>query len=158
CRCRSSKRWCATSSVSRGGCGPKVRAASPSSRAACAARSTEPSGRRGWTPRGGSRTRSVMAPPAAVPAPDQLLRIEQERDLYLGLLDLSAETDREAFLSRALALVVGVVGAKQGYLELFSSDGNEASWYRATGLSGDEVERIRTLVSRGVIAHAVATG
>ena len=88
----------------------------------------------------------------------ELTRIAQERDLYLGLLDLNAETDREAFLARALALIVGTVGAKQGYLELFSSDGNEASWYHATGFSGDEVERIRTLVSRGVIAHAVATG
>ena len=85
-------------------------------------------------------------------------RIAQERDLYLGLLDLNGETDREAFLARALALIVGTVGARQGYLELFSSDGNDASWYHATGFSGDEVERIRTLVSRGVIAHAVATG
>jgi Nif-specific regulatory protein len=85
-------------------------------------------------------------------------RLEQERDLYLGLLDLNAETDREAFLSRALSLVVGAVGAKQGYLELFGSGGDDASWYQATGLSGDEVERIRTLVSRGVISHAVATG
>ena len=84
--------------------------------------------------------------------------MRQERDLYAGLLDLNAETNREAFLSRALSLVVGSVGAKQGYLELFSSDGNDASWYQATGFSGDEVERIRTLVSRGVIAHAVATG
>jgi Nif-specific regulatory protein len=88
----------------------------------------------------------------------ELTRVAQERDLYLGLLDLNAETDREAFLARALALIVGTVGAKQGYLELFSSDGNDASWYHATGFSGDEVERIRTLVSRGVIAHAVATG
>src|SRR5688572_25826629 len=89
----------------------------------------------------------------------ELLRLRQERDLYVGLLDLNAETDREAFLSRALSLVVGAVGAQQGYLELFSSDGNDASasWYQATGFSGDEVERIRTLVSRGVIAHAVAT-
>jgi Nif-specific regulatory protein len=88
----------------------------------------------------------------------ELTRVAQERDLYLGLLDLNAETDREAFLARALALIVGAVGAQQGYLELFSSDGNDASWYHATGFSGDEVERIRTLVSRGVIAHAVATG
>jgi len=88
----------------------------------------------------------------------ELTRVAQERDLYLGLLDLNAETDREAFLARALSLIVGTVGAKQGYLELFSSDGNDASWYHATGFSGDEVERIRTLVSRGVIAHAVATG
>ena len=88
----------------------------------------------------------------------QVSRLEQERDLYLGLLDLNVETDREAFVVRALALITSVVGAKQGYIELFSSDGNEASWYHATGFSGDEVERIRTLVSRGVIAHAVATG
>jgi Nif-specific regulatory protein len=88
----------------------------------------------------------------------QMGRLEQERDLYLGLLDLNIEMDREAFLARALALITGVVGAKQGYIELFSSDGNDASWYHATGFSGGEVERIRTLVSRGVIAHAVATG
>jgi Nif-specific regulatory protein len=96
---------------------------------------------------------------AGTESPDaELSRLRQERDLYAGLLDLNAETDRDAFLSRALALVVDAVGAKQGYLELFSSDGNDASWYQATGFSGDEVERIRTLVSRGVIAHAVATG
>ena len=88
----------------------------------------------------------------------QISRLEQERDLYLGLLDLNVETDREAFLARALALITNVVGAKQGYIELFSSDGNDASWYHATGFSGVEVERIRALVSRGVIAHAVATG
>lgn len=98
---------------------------------------------------------SVASP---IPISSTVSRLEQERDLYLGLLSLNAETDREAFLSRALALIVGVVGAKQGYLELFSAEGNDASWYHATGFSGDEVERIRLLASRGVIAHAVATG
>ena len=67
----------------------------------------------------------------------ELFRLRQERDLYVGLLDLNAETSRETFLQRALSLVVEAVGAKQGYLELFSSDGNEASWYQATGFSGE---------------------
>lgn len=88
----------------------------------------------------------------------RITKLELERDLYLGLLDLNAETDREAFLARALALIAEIVGAKQGYLELFSADGNDEPWYQATGFSSDDVERIRTLVSRGVIAHAVATG
>jgi len=101
-----------------------------------------------------------MSPPGmTTPSDLQVQQLAQERDLYLGLLDLNAETDREAFLSRALSLVAGIVGAKQGYLELFSPDGgDDAAWHVATGFSGDEVERIRTLVSRGVIAHAVATG
>jgi Nif-specific regulatory protein len=96
--------------------------------------------------------------PSAHGADSAVSRLEQERDLYLGLLELNAEADREAFLARALALIAGVVGAKQGYIELFAPDGCDASRYHAAGFSGGEVERIRALVSRGVIAHAVATG
>lgn len=88
----------------------------------------------------------------------RLFQVQQERDLYLALLGLNAETDPKAFLEAVLALVVGAVGAKQGYLELFGPDGADVAWHHATGFSGDEVERIRAVVSRGVIAEAVATG
>jgi Nif-specific regulatory protein len=89
---------------------------------------------------------------------ERLFQLQQERDLYLALLGLNAETEPKSFLEGVLGLVVGAVGAKQGYLELFDPAGNDAAWRHATGFSGDEVERIRALVSRGVIAHAVATG
>jgi Nif-specific regulatory protein len=97
------------------------------------------------------------------PSADKLLRervfqMQQERDLYIALLGLNAETEPKPFLESVLALVVGAVGAKRGYLELFGPDGEDAAWYHATGFSGDEVERIRAVVSRGVIAEAVATG
>lgn len=89
---------------------------------------------------------------------ERLFQMQQERDLYLALLGLNADTEPKSFLESVLALVVGAVGAKQGYLELFGPDGVDAAWHHATGFSGDEVERIRAVVSRGVIAEAVASG
>ena len=83
-------------------------------------------------------------------------RLRRERDLYLGLLELNAEQDPEPFLRRALELIVGIVGARQGYLELFEADG--AGWSHAAGdLQPDQLERVKHLVSRGIIAEAVAS-
>jgi hypothetical protein len=42
----------------------------------------------------------------------------QERDLYRRLLELGEETHLEPLLRDALALIVEVVGAHRGYLEL----------------------------------------
>ena len=39
----------------------------------------------------------------------EFLRVQRERDLYLGLLELGVETELPAFLEGALALIVGVV-------------------------------------------------
>src|SRR5262245_29064092 len=49
---------------------------------------------------------------------EDLLRIRRERDLYRRLLDLGRQEELEPFLREALALIVEVTEAHQGYLEL----------------------------------------
>ena len=84
-------------------------------------------------------------------------RLRQERDLYVGLLGLSDREHPEPFLDEALGLIVRVLGADQGYLEVF--DPNEGpTWWRAAGCSDEQVELIRTIVSRGIIQEALAQG
>jgi Nif-specific regulatory protein len=84
-------------------------------------------------------------------------RLREERDLYLGLLGLSHRDHPEQFLDEALDLIVRVIGADQGYLEVFDpKDG--PTWWRAAGYSDEQVELIRSIVSRGIIAEALAQG
>jgi Nif-specific regulatory protein len=86
-------------------------------------------------------------------------RLTRERDLYRGLLNLNTHSSPDACLEEALELVVVAASANQGYLEIFDpSDQSETSWWRATGFSDEELDRVRQLVSRGIIAEAVATG
>jgi len=94
-------------------------------------------------------------PPSA-----ELVQTRRERDLYRRLLQLGAQNELEPFLKEALALVVEVVGARQGYLELHADDDQAGSspWSIAHGFSASEVEGIRAATSRGIIAHALATG
>lgn len=87
---------------------------------------------------------------------DDAARLRLERDLYLGLLGLNSETALEPFLRQALDLMLRVAGASQGYLEIFSDDGGE--WWTAAGCSAEELDAIRSAVSRGIIAEAVASG
>jgi len=84
-------------------------------------------------------------------------RLRFERDLYLGLLGLSDRADPGAFLEEALGLIVRVLNAQQGYLEVSDPDEGPASWC-AAGCSDEQVEVIRTIVSRGIIAEALALG
>jgi transcriptional regulator with GAF, ATPase, and Fis domain len=83
-------------------------------------------------------------------------KAEQERDLYRRLLELGDETELEPFLRDALALIVEVTGANQGYLELQDDDG--PPWSMAHGFSDEEIVGVRSAISRGIIAEAVATG
>jgi Nif-specific regulatory protein len=87
-------------------------------------------------------------------------RLRQERDLYLGLLGLSDREHPDAFLDEALGLIVRVLGADQGYLEVFDPhEGHEGpKWWRAAGCSDDQVGLIRSIVSRGIIQEALALG
>jgi transcriptional regulator with GAF, ATPase, and Fis domain len=89
-----------------------------------------------------------------------LSRVERERDLYRGILKLNAQSDLAQFLCEALRLVVDVVQAEQGFLEIFGEPkaGDEHHWWTAAGCSDEEVTEIRSLVSRGIIAEAIATG
>jgi Nif-specific regulatory protein len=84
-------------------------------------------------------------------------RLRLERDLYLGLLGLSDREDPGAFVEEALGLIVRVFGAEQGYLEVSDPEEGPTSW-RAAGCSDEQVELIRSIVSRGIIAEAMAKG
>jgi len=87
-------------------------------------------------------------------------RIERERDLYLRLLQLGHQTELEPFLVEALALIVEVVGARQGYLQLHEADddGAGARWSIAHGFGDSEVGAVRAAISSGIVAESIATG
>src|SRR5436309_1477669 len=94
-------------------------------------------------------------------SPDaELARIRRERDLYRRLLHLGAQNELGPLLSEALGLVVDVTGAHQGYLELHDDEertGHPPLWI-AHGFSAAQIEAVRGTISRGIIAHALATG
>jgi Nif-specific regulatory protein len=84
-------------------------------------------------------------------------RYRRERDLYRRLLELDHQTRLEPLLREALGLIVDVVHARQGYLELQGDDGAEP-WSIAHGFDADAVVGVRSVVSSGVIAAALASG
>ena len=95
---------------------------------------------------------------AQTPA-EELIRVRRERDLYLRLLSLGEADELEPFLSKALALVVEVTGARHGYLELVDdSAAGDRRWSLAHGFSALEIQDVRSAISRGIIAAAVASG
>jgi transcriptional regulator with GAF, ATPase, and Fis domain len=89
----------------------------------------------------------------------ELVSLRRERDLYRRLLELGHQTDLAPFLSDALALIVEVADARQGYLELHD-DENAANprWWIAHNLSAEEVSGVRAVISRGIIAETLASG
>ena len=86
--------------------------------------------------------------------------VRRERDLYLRLLELGQQHELAPFLREALALVVEITGARQGYLELQHDDDvpGQPRWSIAHALSPDQVADVRAARSRGIIAEALATG
>jgi len=92
--------------------------------------------------------------------PDDEERVRRERDLYASLLDLATAPDIETFLAGALELVVGVVGARRGYLELRHEGWRigDRTFSIAKSLSDEEVADVRRAVSQGIVAAALATG
>jgi len=90
-----------------------------------------------------------------------IVKLQRERDLYLRLLSLGRQKELEPFLREALELIVEVSAVHQGYLELHDDDesGTEVPrWCIAHGLSPEEIEGVRKVISRGIIAEALATG
>jgi Nif-specific regulatory protein len=90
-----------------------------------------------------------------------LLRLQQERDLYLALLRLGDEEHPEDFVKRALKLAVQVFDADRGYLEI--SDTSDVSkgtntWCTSVGCGDDEIARYRHGISSGIVALAFAQG
>ncbi len=89
----------------------------------------------------------------------EILRLRQENDLYIRLLDLGRQDGLDPFLREALVLMTDVVGARQGYLELRDdTNGSTVEWSASHGFSPQEVEHVRAAISRGIISRAIATG
>jgi Nif-specific regulatory protein len=90
----------------------------------------------------------------------EFTRVRHERDLYLRLLNLGAQNELEPFLRDALALIVEMARAHQGYLELHAEENGSAerSWWIAHGFLPEEIAGVRSAVSHGIIAQALATG
>jgi Nif-specific regulatory protein len=87
-------------------------------------------------------------------------RTRAERDLYLRLLQLGGHGEVKALLDEALRVIADATGARLAYLELHDEGGSAAAprWFAVHGLDASEVERVRSLVSSGIIAEALATG
>ena len=89
----------------------------------------------------------------------ELEKLGLERDLYRRLLELGVQIEPKPFLEEALALVVEIAGAKQAYIELYGVPDDDAHvWSISHGFSGQEVETVRSRISRGIIAEALSTG
>src|SRR5262245_19650799 len=90
----------------------------------------------------------------------ELDQLRRERDLYLRLLGLGHQREPAPFLEDALALMVELTGASEGYLELHDDDhrADAPRWWIARGFSPDQVSSVREAISRGIIAEAVASG
>jgi Nif-specific regulatory protein len=80
-----------------------------------------------------------------------------ERDLYRRLLELSRQTHLEPLLHDALALIVEIVGARQGYLEI-QGDNGTAPWSMTHGLPPEAIDGVRSAISKGIVAMAMADG
>ena len=94
----------------------------------------------------------------SIESPD-LHQLQREYTLSLRLLELGQQRQLEPFLQDALALVVEAVEARQGYLELRDDrDGGEARWWIAHGFTNAELSSVRSAVSHGIIAEALASG
>ena len=100
----------------------------------------------------------TYAPPGPMAGrEDDAERLRRERDLYLRLLNLGGQEELEPFLREALSLIVEAVDVQHGYLALHD-DGGGPGWWIAHGLSAEEVDGVRHVISRGIIAQALATG
>src|SRR5262245_48761317 len=87
--------------------------------------------------------------------------VRRERDLYLRLLELGHGTTLAPFLKDALALLVEITGAQEGYLELYDDDDEPSGaprWWIAHGLTTERIDDVRATISRGIIAEAIASG
>jgi len=75
-------------------------------------------------------------------------------------LNLGLRDDPASFLAEALELVTQVIGAHQGYLEIDPAAGasDVPRWWAAHGFSEVEIDGVGQMVSRGIIAQAIASG
>lgn len=92
--------------------------------------------------------------------PSDLERVTAERDLYYRLLQLGDERYLGPLLKDALALIVELAEARQGYIEIHDEEdpARAPRWWIAHGFSEEEIDGVRAALSRGIIAEALATG
>lgn len=81
----------------------------------------------------------------------------QERDFYWALLNLGLVEDLEGLLEQSLDLILRVLGARRGYIELHHRE-LEETWSRSTALAAHEVDAVRQQMSSGIIAEALQSG
>jgi Nif-specific regulatory protein len=87
-------------------------------------------------------------------------RLRRERDFYRQLLALGMKDEIAPFLEEALSTIVGIAGARRGYLEIRDDAGEDdpPRFWIARGCTDDDVQEIRAAVSQGIIAESLATG
>jgi Nif-specific regulatory protein len=98
---------------------------------------------------------------AAAADEDRYAKLKVEHDLYFRLLNLGRTRDLMPLLGEALALITGITGVTQGYLELYDDDDLSTEmprWWISHGFSDSELAAVRSAISRGIIAEAVASG
>lgn len=89
---------------------------------------------------------------------EEFARVGAERDLYRRLLELGECADLDPFLRAALALVVQVTDAQQGYLELYEDSDEPPQWWIAHGFRTEQIDEVRAKISNTILARALATG
>lgn len=89
---------------------------------------------------------------------ERAARLELERDLYLHLLELADQAELGPALEVALDLVIGVTSAERGYIELYSDVTAEPEWSISKCCTTEDLDLIRNVTSRGIVAEALATG
>jgi len=84
----------------------------------------------------------------------------KERELFLSLLNLTARKAPKEFLRDALGLLIELSNARRAYIELYDDDAPSETprWSMAHALSADDIQSVRAVISRGIIAEAIATG
>jgi len=86
-------------------------------------------------------------------------RLRRVADFYRSVLELGVQQEIQPLLEQALSLIVGIAGARRGYIEIGEDgDGGEAPGLSvAYGCTDDDVQDIRASFSTGIIAEAIAT-
>ncbi|MFT5040729.1 MAG: Nif-specific regulatory protein [Hyphomicrobiaceae bacterium] len=87
-------------------------------------------------------------------------RLQAERVLYRGLLQLGSHAEIAPFLEASLDLIADATGAQEIYLEVAvaGNGGLRREWALSRGLSSSQVEDVQGLVSRGIVTEALASG
>lgn len=88
----------------------------------------------------------------------ELEAARRESTLYRRVLELGAQRELRPFVEEALALLCESAGAHQGYLELWAGDRESSRWHAAHGISDSQVEQVRSEISGGIVAEAIASG